>query len=569
MKPFFKSDSSRYRFSANAIFIIIFSVFTLLAYRLYSIQVSQHTDYAAIQEQQIWAKESIPAPRGKIVDRNGNILAASAQVNSLYADPSEIENPQSTAWIVSDVLGINYEEALGQITKDKDFVWLKRKLSDEQFRYLANLKINGLYFMKEYDRFYPNGSIAANLLGFCGIDENGLDGIEFFYNKMLAGKQGFRMSLKDARQKKLMSVQKEFVPPVSGNDVMLTIDLNIQYIADQALQDECKKWNPASAVAIVIDPWTGEILALSNYPTYDPNNPNLSPNENRRNRVATDPFEPGSTFKPFVASIALQEGLTNPEQRFFCENGVFKIQKRTLHDHKPYGWLTFHEVLTKSSNIGMAKVGLMVEKDLMYTYINAFDFGKPTGLNLPGESYGKTTSYPNWSYYTTTSVPMGHEISVTPLQMAKAYACFANGGYLLKPEILKKIVSPEGAVLEENQVPSIIRRILTDETCEKMNVILTDVIETGTGRKAKISVPSAGKTGTTKKLDPDGSYSHTKYIASFVQFAPVDNPRLLIMVSVNEPKNSIYGGEVAAPISARILQQSLDYLNIAELCQKR
>ena len=552
---------------ANLVVIVLSLIFAFLLFRLYRIQVSNHGKYVERQQSQFYLKQTIPPRAGMIFSRNGKLLAISNLVHSVHANPQVIKNKPAIIAALSRTLKLPAEKIQAKVdsfaARNKKFVWIKRRIPAEEYQPLKDMNLKGVGFREEYKRFYPNGSLACHVLGYRGLDEKALDGAELTCDQWLMGESGYRYVLRDARQKNISSLESLAKPPKPGKNVYLTIDTVIQFIVEKALDKAWEKWKPLSISAIVLDPRTGEVLALANRPNFDPNRYNKYSDSDRRNRAVTDQVEPGSTGKPFIAAAVVDRSLAKTTDKFFCENGTFNTGFRTIHDHHPFGELDLSNIVIQSSNIGMAKLGMLLGKEKMFYYIKKFGFGQATGLGLPGEVNGKITPYSRWDRFTITSVPMGHEIAVNSVQLAKAYAVFANGGFLLKPQLIAKVTEP----LTRGQDKTIkkfdtelIRRVLKPETYQQMNDILIQVVNQGTGTRARIAgYQVAGKTGTTTKLNPDGTYSHTRFISLFAGYAPAEKPRVLALVMVNEPQGAYYGGTVSAPVVARIIEQTLTY----------
>jgi cell division protein FtsI (penicillin-binding protein 3) len=541
--------------------------FGFLGYRFYTIQIRNHTKYKSIQIAQAYAKVEIPPETGAIFDRNGKILALSRLVDSVYLVPGKLNGHPDNIGKLAAAISISADTLAKQITdaveRKKLFIWVKRRIDDDTSAKLRELKIDGVGFKKEYQRFYPNNILAGQLIGFRGVDEQPLGGVELAYNNYLKGVQGYQYLPRDARQRCHASIELVEKPPQPGHNVYLTIDAVIQSIAEDALSDIAKKYKPAWAGAMVINPDNGEILAMANYPFFDPNNPRKYSDETKRNRIITDVFEPGSVFKPFVITAALEKNAVRMSDTFYCENGKFKVGRRTITDHKPYGRLSLKDVLAKSSNIGMAKIGLATGADTIYPYVRKFGFGQLSGLGFPGEQAGFITPLTKWTNYTVTSVPMGYEISVNTIQLAKAYASFANGGQIIKPQLIycvadraNKIIAGPAPVTGTIQAG----RIFTTDTGKNIVSMLREVVLSGTGTEANLkSYSVAGKTGTSKKLNAEGRYD-SKYRGLFIAYAPVENPRILVVAVVDEPKGAYYGGTVAAPSVGKIIDKTLKYL---------
>lgn len=555
-----------YRWRFELLFIIIGLALAGLIYRLFSIQIINHHKYLTQQQSQSHIKIELPAPPGQILDRNGTILAISNVVDSVYAIPGLLAQEPNLIKQLSAILKISTQNIQLKIeqaqAQKKHFIWLKRRLSPEESRKISLYKSDSIGLRQEYQRFYPNNQIASQLIGFRGMDEQALAGIELGWDSYLTGTPGYYLIPRDARQKNVASLDLLDNLPQPGNNIYLTIDLTIQSILERELAAALKKWKAKKVFGVVLNPQTGEIMALANHPTFDPNNYKKSPPSYWTNPLISDVFEPGSTFKPFIAAAALKAGVVSVNDRFFGENGAFKTGKRTIHDHKPYGWMTFTEVLTKSSNVCMSKIGLAMGKDRLHNTLKAFEFDKTPGSQLPGETSGLITNYKQWNDYTTTSVPWGHEIGVSALQLTKAFAVFANNGHLLRPQIIRKITTPQGKIIKKGQT-ELISRIFGSTTSLQMKKILTEVVNSGTGTSAQVNgYQVAGKTGTAQKLEGSNRYSHNKFMGLFIGFAPAEAPRLVVLIVVDEPKGAYYGGTVAAPSVGAIINKSLTYLKV-------
>ncbi len=446
-----------------------------------------------------------------------------------------------------------------RLYRKKSFVWIARKLTPSQSGAVKKLNIKGLDFIKESRRSYPNSYLASQVIGFCGLDNTGLEGIELEYNKYLKGTQGWALVLRDARQKKL-NLEQKMALPSDGYNLVLTIDEVIQYIAERELDKAFKVFHAKGASLVVIDPHTGAILAMVNRPTFDLNQYNKSVKDNQRNRSISDLFEPGSVFKIVTASAALEENKVTEEDKFFCENGAYRVGGRILHDHQPHGTLTFRQVIEESSNIGTTKVAQILGPEVVYRYVKLFGFGQKTGIELPGEISGMIKEPRYWSKTSISAIPIGQEVGVTTLQLAAGLSVIANGGQLMKPYIVKEIRDKRGEVIKSFS-PVIARRAISESTANRVKKILTGVVEEGTGRLAKITgFTSAGKTGTAQKLEPNGTYSHNKFVASFIGFAPAEDPIIVIAVVVDEPHPYYFGGVVAAPVFKNVAGDTLKYL---------
>ncbi|MBU2101827.1 MAG: penicillin-binding protein 2, partial [Candidatus Omnitrophica bacterium] len=476
---------------------------------------------------------------------------------SIFADPSLIKNPDEVARILSVSLKLPYAPIQQRVSKKKRFVWIKRKVSWSEKEKIKALKIKGVGFLREGKRFYPQEALAASLLGLVDIDNKGLDGLELYYDKYLCGKNGLARVLQDSRAREVL-ISPQIIAPKAGADVTLTIDAQIQYGVENYLDEIIKKFGATEGGAVVMNAENGEILALANYPFYNPNDLSGYSVDARRNRAVCDMFEPGSVFKEVTLLAAIESNKFSDEQIIFCENGSFKIPGSTLHDWKPYGNLTFKEVFKKSSNIGIAKIANSLGKDAMYRCMRKLGFGEKTGIDLPGEVTGNIKPPSAWSKTSSFIMPIGQEVGVNLLQLARSFAVVANGGYLVKPHIVKSINSPffsKNAVVER-------RRVVSEAVASRAKNILIAVVEDGTGVRARVEgLTIGGKTGTAQQFDPKiGRYSATDYRASFVGFVSNTQPPIVIAVTVYEPKKSHFGGVVAAPLFKKIAEKTARYL---------
>jgi cell division protein FtsI (penicillin-binding protein 3) len=493
-------------------------------------------------------------------------LAVNLLVDSLYASPHEIpdRNKEAITRKVSSLLNINYANLKEKLSRKKYFVWLARKISPEQSDAIKKLDIKGLDFIRESKRCYPNSYLASHIIGFANLDNKGLEGLELYYDRYLKGEPGWALFLRDARQRKL-DLWEKMVLPRDGYDLVLTIDEVIQYIAERELDIVFKKYHAKGASIVVMDPATGAILAMANRPTFDLNQFSTSGRDTRRNRLICDIFEPGSVFKIVTASGALEEKKVQESDRFYCENGAYKISTHILHDHKPHGWLTFREVIEQSSNIGTSKVAQKLGNDKLYKYIKLFGFGSKLGIDLPGEVSGVAREPRFWSKVSIATIPMGQEVAVTTLQLAAEISVIANGGQLMKPYVVKQIKDKYGESIKDFP-PVMIHKVMSLDTAQRIKKILVGVIEEGTGKLAQVfGFSAAGKTGTAQKLEPNGTYSHDKYVASFIGFAPAEEPLIAVAVTVDEPHPYYFGGVVAAPVFKNVASDILRYFKTKQL----
>lgn len=498
--------------------------------------------------------------RGTIFDRKLRPLAINVAVYSLYANPRAMteEGKRLAVGKLSEILKLSPEFVRQRLDKTKYFVWIMRKLPIDVANQVKTLKIAGLDFIKESKRYYPNKSLAAHVVGFAGIDNLGLEGLELQFEDYLKGEYGWTQILRDARQRELL-IEKNVFPPRDGFNLVLTIDETIQFIAERALEKAFEKHHAKAASIIVMNPKTGEILALANQPTYNLEQATQAPMENRTNRVAAFVYEPGSVFKIVTLAAALEEGKVKETDKFFCENGSYKVGNHILHDHGRHGTLTFREVIEQSSNICTTKVAQKLGADLIYQYGHRFRFGMKTGLDLAGEVQGtlKPTKY--WSKTSIGAVPIGQEVTVTAIQMVSAIAAIANDGVYMKPFVVKYIKDNQDELIRSFE-PEPLGQVVSAETAQRMKDILNGVVERGTAKLAKIpGVSVAGKTGTAQKV-VGKTYSHSKFYATFIGFAPVEDPKLAAIVVFDEPRGTYYGGTVSAPVFKEVIENSLKYL---------
>ena len=539
---------------------MIFFIFLLLCVgRLFFIQFFRSDYLTAIAKKQHNQLVELEPRRGTIFDCNLKAQAFNMSMDSLYAVPNVIKNQESVANQLLPILGVERSYLQERLSRKKSFIWLARKLIPEKSEGIKKLNIKGLGFLKETKRIYPNSYLASHIIGFSGMDNIGLEGVERGFDNYLKGTPGWAIFLRDARLKKL-DIWEKMVIPQDGMDLVLTIDEVIQYIAERELDKVFKDFHAKGASIVVIDPHTGRILAMANRPTYDLNDHSDVSKDSIRNRAICDLFEPGSVFKIVTASAALEEKKVTEEDVFFCENGAYRVGGRILHDHTAHGNLTFKQIIEESSNIGTVKVAQLLGPDTLYRYIKAFGFGSKLGIDLAGEISGMISPPRLWSKTSITAVPIGQEVGVTALQLAGAISIIANGGQLMKPYIIDSVRDNQGRIIKQNK-PVLIRKVISVDTAMRIKKILTGVIEEGTGKLGKVlGFSAAGKTGTAQKLEPDGSYSHNKFVASFIGFAPAEDPLITVVVTVDEPHPYYFGGVVAAPVFQKVAGDVIRYL---------
>jgi len=522
----------------------------------------------AWSEQQQRSTVSIPGRRGMILDRRQRVLAGSYDRPTVFADPRLIEDREETSRQLAIILHEPVSEILKKLERPTSpaFVVIARGIEPSDAKDIQSLDIQGINIQKEPARAYPMGNLCAHVIGFVGSDGTGLEGIEMTCERYLKATPGKRVVYRDVRRRASFQEPNSYIPPENGLNVVLTIDAEIQEKVEQEVRASVEHFKAESGVGVVMDPKTGEILAMTSYPTFDPAQAGRCPPDARRNRVLTDPVEPGSCFKPYVMATALADGLTTPDETIFCHNGLFIIGKRLLHDHHPYGNLTTTMGLVKSSNILMAILGLRVGNERMYHSLCSFGYGAQTGIDLPGESEGLLMPLSRWNSYSTTSVPMGQELAVTPIQLATAFSSLVNGGLLLRPRVVAAVIDAEGHVIEDYREVHVRGQAIDPATAATMVDILTKVVNEGTGRPCRMEKWQAmGKTGTAQVPRKNRrGYEPDAYLGSFIAAAPGRDPDLMALVMIRKPDRRIgyYGSKVAAPAVKAILEHGLAYRNV-------
>jgi cell division protein FtsI/penicillin-binding protein 2 len=539
---------------------IIFSFF-VVSLRLTDLMILNHKRLSERAKLQHVKVENLQVRRGVIFDRRGRELALNVELESLYCDPENLNLNNDGVKRLASVMAKNPKVILSKIPADGRFAWIERKIEPDTVEKIKGLNIKGFGFLTEAKRLYPKGELASHILGFVGIDNQALEGIELKYDKYMKTVGGKVFFERDASGRTLSSgVDIE----AKGNNIVLTIDEGLQYLVENEIEKALVKWRAAAVSAIMMDPFTGEILALANRPAYDPNNPGNASGSEKRNRAITDCYEPGSTFKIVIGVASLEEKMVKPDTLFDVSKGAIEVGGKTIRDVHKYGSLTFKEVIQKSSNVGSITIGTRLGKDRIFKYAKLLGFGEKTEIDLPGEVSGWINRPERWSGTSIGAISIGQEVAVTPLQILRAYSAIANGGFLVKPHVVSEIISPDGRVLASLRDKDM-KRVISAKTAETFKNILKSVVEQGgTGRSASIDGNEvAGKTGTAQIINPETKrYSKEKFVSSFVGFVPADDPRLAIIVVVYEPKGQIYGGVVAAPVFKDIADQALSYLDI-------
>lgn len=552
------------------VFVLLFLSFPMLFLRITQLQLMKKEELSRLASRQHQSVITFTPKRGTIYDAKGKTLAKSAEVDSVYATPPDVKDPTQTAKKLAEILDLDRGGLIEKLKRKTGFVWIKRKVTPRETTHIKESGLKGIHFVKESRRFYPQLSdldshyLAAHLVGFVGIDSNGLEGVEAKYDAALAGDTTRLIIGKDAFGREIITEV-----PIPGKSpenysLYLTIDTYIQYVVESELKGAVEASRAKKGMAVVMDPTSGKILAMANYPSFNPNRFWDYPPERWRNRVVTDMFEPGSAFKVFLVSAALEEKVAKRHDIFFCENGSYTISGKTIRDVKKYGWLSLEHIIKYSSNIGAAKIAEHLGKERFHQYILKFGFGEKTGIDLPGEANGIVRHPKKWSRVALGNIAFGQGIAVTCIQLITAISTIANGGKLLRPYVVDRIVDSKGSVVWQSH-PTVVRSVFSEGTAEIMTSILKRVIEEGgTGTRAGLpDYEVVGKTGTAQKVDSlIGGYSDDRFISSFVGFAPSHQPRLVILVVIDEPQGIPYGGTVAGPVFKNIAGRSLPYLNI-------
>ena len=533
--------------------------------RLVQVQIVRHDYYMNRALRQQERTVELTPLRGAILDVRGRVLAESVAAESVYADPQAVTDRAATAAALAKIpgLGLTAREIEAKLKSDAGFIWIARQLPMDVGAQVRKLALPGIAFVEEHRRAYPRGPLAASVIGYVGLDGEGLAGVEHSYDAHVRGRAGRVTLLRDARRGMYLVGGEGVNKAVDGHDVILTIDSVVQFITEQALTRAVEKYHAAAGSAIVMDPRDGSILAMASYPTFDPNRFADFPPSAWRNRTVQDIYEPGSTFKIVTASAGLEEKIVTPSQILDCGDGFIHVADVDIHEHggNRYGLMTFEDVMVHSSNVGAIRVGLGLGQRRFYQYIRKFGFGERTGIQLPGETAGLVRRVENWSEVSNASMSIGQEIGVTPLQVVRAFATVANGGVRVEPRIIDRVVDASGQTIYRPEPPAG-PRVISERTAAILNEILKSVVYRGTGGKAALPEHVvAGKTGTAQKA-VRGGYSPDKFVASFGGYVPADRPRLAILVVVDEPKGEQFGGVIAAPAFKEIAEATLRYLRV-------
>lgn len=539
-------------------------LFALTVCRAFYLQVIERDRLLKLADQQHQRIIPLTPVRGTIYDANGAALAVSVEMDSCYAEPKSIADLNGAAARLAPVFGMPKETVLKKLQGNRNFVWLQRRLTPDVVKRIKDLDIEGIGFVKETKRFYPNSEVAAHVIGFTGLDPEGLEGVERRYDATILGGNGYLVTERDALGRNVALKGTVIQDGAMGHSVTLTLDKNIQYIAEKELAKAVDDSGARAGTAIVMDPQTGRVLAMANYPTFNLNaHASYAPSV-WRNRAVADSYEPGSTFKTLLIAAALEEKVVRPGDGINCEGGSYAIGGRVIHDTHKYGRLSIAEILKYSSNIGVAKIGSKLGPSRLYTYLRNFGIGEKSGIDLPGETAGMLRHWSQWYGIDLATISFGQGVTASSIQLAAAFSAIANGGVLMKPYLVERVTDNEGNVVRSFE-PQVRRRVVSPETARAVARMMEGVsAEGGTGTSASVEgYRVAGKTGTAQKADPvTKGYSATKRTASFIGFVPADKPRLTILVMIDEPKTSPYGGVVAAPAFSAIALQSLCYLKV-------
>ncbi len=535
-------------------------LFLALLIRLFYLQILGFSEFSGIAAKQHNRVFKTEPRRGAIFGRRMEPMAINLEAASVYCDPRRISDKENTAVVLSKVLKVEASLLLEKFNKDKAFAWLKRKVSDEDAKVVEQLGIRGVYLLNECKRSYPNDNLASQVIGFVGVDNDGLEGLELSFDERLKGRPGYSYMVKDAKRRTVFFDKKRSLPPQNGFNLVLTMDSVIQCIVEEELREMVRTSHASSASCVVMDPFSGAILALANYPDYNLNDFSKTPRSVMANTAISGVYEPGSVFKIVTASAALNEAKAGLDDSIYCEKGEYRIGGRVLHDFHRFGTLSFREVISKSSNIGTVKIAHKLGKEKLFEYIKKFGFGEKTGIDLPGEARGISRPPAKWSRSDITTIPIGQGIAVTPLQLVRAVSVIANGGYLVQPYIVDHITTWDGVICERSR-PGPGRRVLKETTSAQMKKILRSVITEGTGRRAESKLyEMCGKTGTAQVASPRGGYYPDKYAATFLGFAPMELPAISVVVVAHDPHPVYFGGSVAGPVFKRISERVLQYL---------
>lgn len=546
-----------------AVQVMIALMIVLLGVKSFDIQILKAEDLKKKAENDYSRHITISGARGQILDRKMNKLATSIDTVSITASPDKIKNPAETAKQLSAVLNTDKGRLERILSTKQKFAWIKKRVPPALANQVKKLRLNGIYFENDSKRFYPNKNLGAQILGFTGSEDKGLEGLEFKYNSFLEGKT-LKIRIRKDGNGRVLNIDKKQRDQLTGNSIVLTIDKKIQSLSERTLKRTVTEHKAESGIAVVMRPETGEILSIAHFPEFNPNNFKNYDIEVFRNRAVTDAFEPGSAMKVFTAAAALENGLT-PKSIFYCENGTFQIGNYTIHDTHAHGWISINQIIKYSSNIGAAKIAREIGDRVLHKYLKDFGFGDKTEIASPGETSGILIPHNRWSKIDSGAIAFGQGISVSAIQLLSGISAIANSGKLLKPLLVKKIISNRGENIKTYH-PEVVRQVISEKNARKIKEMMHLVVkEEGTGTKAAMRGYSVcGKTGTAQKaLENKKGYAENRYVSVFSGFAPKNNPELAILVVIDEPQKKYYGGDVAAPAFKSIMTEAFNYLNIA------
>jgi cell division protein FtsI (penicillin-binding protein 3) len=555
------STHQRLRLRLTLVGMAFIAGLAAIAGRAVYLQAYQGPELARRASEQYEKNIQLTGKRGTIFDTRLREMAVSVETTSIGAFPARIPDPAAAAAQLSKVLKVDRQALAASLKSKKPFVWVKRQAAPKDVAAVRQLALPGLEFLPEHNRYYPNRMLAAQVIGFTGVDGKGLDGLEHVYNQVLSGEQRSFKILRDAFGRGFEG--RDDLGPPAGDNLVLTIDRTVQHIAEKALKAAVDGSEAQSGIAVVLVPQSGAVLAMAHYPFFNPNSFKSFGTDLRRNRAVTDAFEPGSTLKLFSAAAALEAGIAGPQTIFYCENGAYRIGRETVHDTKPHGWLSLQRIVKVSSNIGAIKVGEMMGSKVLHQALADFGFGTRTGIDCPGETPGSLAPVAKWTRFDLAAASFGHGMSVSALQLTAATAAIANGGRLMRPYVVQAVTDFQGREIRRN-APTFVRTVVSPATAAAITEMMAMVVtEGGTGQAAALDGYTAGgKTGTAQKAAPGGGYDGKAFVSSFVGFAPLEKPALAILVVLDEPRKKYYGGEVAAPAFREIAQQALNYLNV-------
>ncbi|MCU0614374.1 MAG: penicillin-binding protein 2 [Desulfobacterales bacterium] len=542
---------------------ILFSIcFTVIVARAVDLHLFKGPWLSQKADGQVKRPVKALGERGVIFDANMGKMALSIDVTSIGAHPKQIKDVAATAKYLAKALRLDRNDLVKKLSSNTPFVWIERHVTPKKAEAVEALNLNGVVFKSERSRFYPYKTMAAQIVGFSGVDGRGLEGVEFFYDRVLEGQQTQFRVIRDALGRGLgLEIDEE--NDRDGKNLILTIDRRIQYIAENALAEAVTQNDAKNGIVVVMSPKTGAVMAMAHYPFINANTYNKYGKDKWRNRAITDPFEPGSTFKIFSAAAAIESGVSGPHSLYYCENGSYRIGRNVVHDTHRYQWLSLEQIIQVSSNIGTVKLSESIGTKNLYDTLKNFGFGEKTGIDCPGETSGMLSPYQRWKKIDNATIAFGQGIAVSAIQLITAVSAIANDGILMKPYVVQAITDKNGAIIEKFN-PHPVRRAVSSETAAAVGKMMEKVTEEGgTGTKAALAgYKVCGKTGTAQKIDETGTYAKGKYVSSFVGFVPAENPVASILVMIDEPQKAHYGGVVAAPVFQKVAFQTLNFMNI-------